>query len=97
MRPRVASLSVTCFALNPASTNTRTVGVSKSAQLPALPLPPDRTPATVLRYTQRYTTILEDEIRAHPAEWLWIHRRWKDQPGPGDVIATSEPAVRDPA
>ena len=61
--------------------------------LPALPPPPDRTPATVLRYT----TILEDEIRAHPAEWLWIHRRWKDQPGPGDVIATSEPAVRDPA
>ena len=65
--------------------------------LPALPPPPDRTPATVLRYTQRYTTILEDELRAHPAEWLWIHRRWKDQPGPGDVIATSEPAVRDPA
>ena len=61
--------------------------------LPALPPPPDRTPATVLRYTQRYTTILEDEIRAQPAQWLWIHRRWKAQPQPGDLIATLESAT----
>ena len=59
--------------------------------LPALPPPPDRTPATVLLYTQRYTTILENEIRTRPGEWLWIHSRWKSQPRPGDAIANPEP------
>jgi len=33
------------------------------------------------------------EIRAQPAEWIWIHRRWKTQPLPGDAIATPEPAA----
>ena len=64
--------------------------------LPEIAPPPDREPATVLRYTQRYTTILENEIRAQPAEWLWIHRRWKTRPQPGDTVATPEPAGRDP-
>ncbi len=64
--------------------------------LPLIEPPPDREPATVLRYTQRYTTIIENEIRAQPAEWLWIHRRWKTQPQPGDTVATPEPAGRDP-
>ncbi len=59
--------------------------------LPEVLPPPDREPATVLRYTQRYTTILENEIRAQPAEWIWIHRRWKTQPLPGDAVATPEP------
>jgi KDO2-lipid IV(A) lauroyltransferase len=61
--------------------------------LPELAPPPDRAPATVLRYTQRYTAILESEIRAHPAEWIWIHRRWKTRPLPGDIVATPEPAA----
>jgi KDO2-lipid IV(A) lauroyltransferase len=81
----------------PAFIRRRADGGHHIRALPALPPPPDREPASILRYTQRYTTIIEGEIRAHPAEWLWIHRRWKDQPGPGDVIATAEPAARDPA
>ena len=64
--------------------------------LPEIAPPPDREPATALRYTQRYTTILENEIRAHPAEWIWIHRRWKTRPQPGEIVATPEPAGRDP-
>lgn len=28
-------------------------------------------------FTQRYARILELQIRAHPADWLWTHRRWK--------------------
>ncbi|MCX7007473.1 MAG: lysophospholipid acyltransferase family protein [Kiritimatiellaeota bacterium] len=58
--------------------------------LPEIAPPPDREPATILRHTQRYTTILENEIRAQPSQWIWIHRRWKTQPQPGDAIATPE-------
>lgn len=27
--------------------------------------------------TQRYNDVLESHVRKHPAQWLWIHRRWK--------------------
>ena len=27
--------------------------------------------------SQRYTTYLEEVIRAHPEQWLWMHKRWK--------------------
>ena len=26
---------------------------------------------------ERYARALEHEIRASPADWLWIHRKWK--------------------
>ena len=26
---------------------------------------------------ERYARALEDQIRASPADWLWIHRKWK--------------------
>ena len=28
--------------------------------------------------TVRYTKVLEEFIRRHPAEWLWLHDRWKN-------------------
>jgi KDO2-lipid IV(A) lauroyltransferase len=42
-------------------------------------LPPVRaaegeTPAA---FTQRITALLEEEIRRHPGEWLWMYKRWK--------------------
>ena len=61
---------------------------------PLIEPPPDREPATVLRYTQLYTAITECAIREHPEQWTWIHRRWKNQPQPGDVIAMPEPDER---
>jgi KDO2-lipid IV(A) lauroyltransferase len=34
-----------------------------------------------LRYiTQRYSRGIEDFVRADPAQYLWIHRRWKTRP-----------------
>jgi KDO2-lipid IV(A) lauroyltransferase len=31
-------------------------------------------------FTARYAAAVEAEIRAAPADWMWIHRRWKGQP-----------------
>ena len=45
-----------------------------------IPPPPDREEETLREYTARYTALIEDEVRRHPAEWLWLHRRWKTRP-----------------
>ncbi|HZS08629.1 MAG TPA: lysophospholipid acyltransferase family protein [Blastocatellia bacterium] len=34
----------------------------------------------VVANTARYAKVLEDIIRRHPDQWLWIHRRWKTRP-----------------
>jgi KDO2-lipid IV(A) lauroyltransferase len=31
--------------------------------------------------TQQLTARIEAEIRAHPDEWVWMHERWRRQPG----------------
>ncbi|MDZ4859212.1 MAG: lysophospholipid acyltransferase family protein [Candidatus Hydrogenedentes bacterium] len=36
--------------------------------------------ADLLAITQRSQDILEEHIRAHPEQWLWLHRRWKTRP-----------------
>lgn len=41
----------------------------------------DDTPDGVRTLTQRYAALLESAIRAHPEQWLWQHRRWKNTPG----------------
>jgi KDO2-lipid IV(A) lauroyltransferase len=35
---------------------------------------------TIMLNIQRLTTIIEAYIRRYPAEWGWIHRRWKARP-----------------
>lgn len=45
--------------------------------------PPRRdSPDNVREFTQRCTDVLEMHVRRHPELWLWMHRRWRDAPGP---------------
>ncbi len=44
--------------------------------------PPDRE-AEVVRLTAACTAALEQAIRRHPAEWVWMHERWRTRP-PGE-------------
>lgn len=31
--------------------------------------------------TQNYTAFIEEQVRAHPTQWVWMHERWKTKPG----------------
>lgn len=36
--------------------------------------------ADVHENTQRFTQVIERYVRAHPDQWLWVHKRWKTRP-----------------
>lgn len=56
-------------------------------ELVDVPVEPDWTLCDehVAALTARYTLLLEERIRAHPAQWFWMHRRWKTQPDAMDM------------
>ena len=58
------------------------------------------TPEAIREFTQRCTDVLEMYVRRHPDLWLWMHRRWRDQPAAGvgdDEIPDSlESRIQDP-
>jgi len=39
--------------------------------------------ADLVENTQRFTRVIENYVRAHPDQWLWVHKRWKTRP-PGE-------------
>ena len=36
--------------------------------------------ADVIENTARFTQVIEAYVRAHPDQWLWVHKRWKTRP-----------------
>jgi KDO2-lipid IV(A) lauroyltransferase len=36
--------------------------------------------ADVRENTHRFTRVIEQYVRAHPDQWLWVHKRWKTRP-----------------
>ncbi len=53
------------------------------------PIAPDRTAdpgAEAARLTARLTSRIEAWVRAAPAQWVWMHRRWKRQPQPDEPV-----------
>ena len=45
-----------------------------------LPLPTSEGEEAVLALTTAFTQGIEDQIRAHPEQWVWMHQRWKSRP-----------------
>jgi Kdo2-lipid IVA lauroyltransferase/acyltransferase len=39
--------------------------------------------ADIVDNTARFTEVVEGYVRAHPDQWLWVHKRWKTRP-PGE-------------
>lgn len=63
------------------------------------PIPIERTgdmDRDVLRLTETYTRRLEEAVRAHPEQYVWQHRRWRDPPAgreaDGNAAAGQQPA-----
>jgi len=44
-----------------------------------VPPPKEESPDAVREFTQRCTDVLEMYVRRDPAQWLWMHRRWRDR------------------
>jgi KDO2-lipid IV(A) lauroyltransferase len=42
--------------------------------------------ADVHESTARFTRVIEDYVRAHPDQWLWVHKRWKTRPAGEEPI-----------
>ncbi len=61
---------------------------------PAIPPPIDRNIETLQDATQKYSNVIEQVIREQPESWIWLHRRWKTKPQPGDRITLPDGSVR---
>jgi KDO2-lipid IV(A) lauroyltransferase len=60
--------------------------------------PPDSdSPDAIREFTQRCTDVLEMYVRRYPERWLWMHRRWREQPASAAGGATAERTAPSPA
>lgn len=49
--------------------------------------------ADIASLTQRLSLVIEEAVREAPEQWLWLHRRWKAQPGDAAPSAAGEAAI----
>ena len=67
--------------------------VLEVVEVPYDPAPADRE-AEVGRIVAACSAILESAMRRSPAEWVWMHERWKTRPGP-EPVASAMPKSRE--
>jgi KDO2-lipid IV(A) lauroyltransferase len=76
LRFGAAPLVVTCHRRGPRVRDGHRLEVE---EVPVLADAPDRE-AEVVRLTAACAAVQERAIRRHPAEWVWMHQRWKTRP-----------------
>lgn len=76
LRFGAAVLVVTCHRRGPRAGDGHRLEV---VEIPYDPAPADRE-AEVVRITAACAAVQEQAIRRHPAEWVWMHQRWKTRP-----------------
>jgi KDO2-lipid IV(A) lauroyltransferase len=42
--------------------------------------------------TARLSARIEEQVRSNPEQWVWMHRRWRRQPGAGEKVWRVGPA-----
>lgn len=47
-------------------------------EIPVQDLVTDDKDASTLAMTQRFNDKIEEIVKKHPEQWMWVHRRWKD-------------------
>jgi len=56
--------------------------------------PPDPNAENAVRdFTQRCTDVLEMYVRRHPELWLWMHRRWREDPSLAEGVPGMFPSA----
>ncbi|HET8541605.1 MAG TPA: lysophospholipid acyltransferase family protein [Anaeromyxobacter sp.] len=85
LRFGAAVLVVTCHRRGPSVRDGHRLGVE---EVPFRADAPDRE-AEVLRLTAECVAVQERAIRRHPAEWVWMHQRWKTRPPVAERAGTS--------
>ena len=77
LRFGAAVLVVTCHRRGPRARDGHRLEVEE------VPVRADATDreAEVIRLTAACAAVQERAIRRHPAEWVWMHQRWKTRPG----------------
>ncbi len=62
-------------------------GTMRLAFDPPVPLPAGDDPETdAARLTATLTARIERQIRMHPEQWVWMHKRWRRQPGDEETV-----------